>query len=129
VSAALPVGLGAAGAALADAIAGVVLVRHLLAHPARYPGGALGYRSTGPRHADPVWSALLATFVYRLCTFWLPIVPALALLPSVHRLQHTLPQAPHRHPDADEGFSFRRSEERVPMSTSKHIRRLRRRHG
>jgi hypothetical protein len=31
--------------------------------------------------------------VYRLFNFWLPIVPALALLPSITRLRHAQEQA------------------------------------
>jgi len=33
-------------------------------------------------------SALAGVVVYRLFNFWLPIVPALALLPGVTRLRH-----------------------------------------
>jgi uncharacterized protein (TIRG00374 family) len=148
-------------AGLADAIAGVVLVRHLLAHPVRYHGGALGYpiywagdmlvlyaalRGFGvhPQVVPLVLAyatsfvisalplpaggaggieagmalalssigialapALLAVFVYRLVTFWLPIVPALILLPSVRQLQRELPSVPHTQPDRDETISFR----------------------
>ena len=36
---------------------------------------------------------LLAAFLYRVFSFWLPILPALALLPSVPRLNHDLPDA------------------------------------
>ena len=38
--------------------------------------------------------ALLAVLVYRLFTFWLPIVPALALLPLARRLSDELAAAP-----------------------------------
>ncbi len=153
--------------ALADAIAGVVLVRHLLSHPIRYRGAALGYpiywagdilvlyaalRAFGVRpdliplvlayatsfvisalplpaggaggieagmafalHSlgIPLASALLATFVYRLVTFWLPLLPALLLLPSIRELQAKLPRVPHTHPDRDEAFPFRPGEEAV----------------
>lgn len=51
--------------------------------------------------------ALLAVLVYRAITFWLPTLPALALLPSIRRLQDSLPAVPHTDPDADEGVSFR----------------------
>lgn len=145
----------------ADALAGVVLVRHLFSHPLRYHGGALGYpiywagdmltlyaalRAFGAHvgvvpmvlayatsniitllplpaggaggvdagitfalravgvHLAP---ALLAALVYRVITFWLPTLPAVALLPSIGRLQRTLPSVPHTRPDPDEGVSFR----------------------
>lgn len=154
-------GLGHARAALGDAIAGVLLVRHLWSHPRRYPGGTLGYpiywagdmlalygalRCFGVHPAVvpmvlayatsyvisalplpaggaggidagislalhsigiPLAPALLGAFVYRLFTFWLPILPAAILLPSVRRLQHTLPHIPHTSPDSDEGIPFR----------------------
>jgi hypothetical protein len=45
--------------------------------------------------------------VYRIATFWLPVVPALALLPGIRRLAHTLPHVPRHPPDPDEGVSFR----------------------
>lgn len=150
-------------AALADAIAGVLLVRHLLSHPIRYKGGTLGYPiywagdmltlyaalrcfhvhpyvismilayATGyvisalplpaggaggiaagislALHAGGIAlaSALLGAFVYRLFTFWLPVLPALALLPSVRQLQDELPRIPHTRPDSDELISFRRA--------------------
>jgi uncharacterized membrane protein YbhN (UPF0104 family) len=145
----------------ADALAGVVLVRHLFAHPLRYHGGAIGYpiywagdmltlyagvRAFGvhvnivlmvlayatsniitllPLPAGgaggidagmtfalraigiPLAPALLAVLVYRVITFWLPTLPALALLPSIRRLSRDLPSVPHTRPDADEGVSFR----------------------
>ena len=150
-----------ARSALADAIAGVVLVRHLLAHPLRYHGGALGYplywagdifilyaglRAFGvdpsiaplvlayatsfvisalplpaggaggieagmaaTLHAVgiPLAPALLAVFVYRIVTFWLPAIPALALLPSIRQLQRALSAVPHAPPDPDEKVPFR----------------------
>jgi hypothetical protein len=55
----------------------------------------------------PLAPALLAVLVYRAITFWLPTLPALALLPSIRRLHETLPAVPHTHPDGDEGVSFR----------------------
>jgi uncharacterized protein (TIRG00374 family) len=39
----------------------------------------------------PLAPALLATLVYRVFTLWLPIVPALALLPQLRRLAEELP--------------------------------------
>lgn len=151
--------------ALDDAIAGVLLVRHLLAHPVRYRGGAIGYpiywagdmltlyaavRAFGgpvnlialvlayatsyvisalplplggvggieaamalALHAVriPLAPALLAVFVYRIVTFWLPVIPAMLLLPSLRRLNQTLPSVPHTPPDADEAISFRPRDE------------------
>ncbi|HEY7002677.1 MAG TPA: lysylphosphatidylglycerol synthase transmembrane domain-containing protein [Gaiellaceae bacterium] len=40
----------------------------------------------------PLAPALLAALVYRFFTFWLPLLPALALLPSVKQLNDELPQ-------------------------------------
>lgn len=40
----------------------------------------------------PLAPALLAALVYRFFTFWLPLLPALALLPSVKRLNGELPR-------------------------------------
>ncbi|HVD66053.1 MAG TPA: lysylphosphatidylglycerol synthase domain-containing protein [Gaiellaceae bacterium] len=40
----------------------------------------------------PLAPALLAALVYRFFTFWLPLLPALALLPSVKRLNSELPR-------------------------------------
>ena len=41
----------------------------------------------------PLAPALAGVLVYRLFNFWLPIVPALALLPSITRLRHANEQA------------------------------------
>jgi uncharacterized membrane protein YbhN (UPF0104 family) len=41
----------------------------------------------------PLAPALLAAFVYRIFAFWLPILPAVALLPTVKRLNEELPKA------------------------------------
>ncbi|HET8606562.1 MAG TPA: lysylphosphatidylglycerol synthase transmembrane domain-containing protein [Gaiellaceae bacterium] len=41
----------------------------------------------------PLAPALLAAFLYRIFAFWLPILPALALLPGVGRLNEDLPRA------------------------------------
>lgn len=148
---------------LTDAIAGVVLVRHLLAHPARYSGAAIGYPlywagdmltlygaiSAFGVPPDPVsmvlayatgfvvsslplpaggaggveatialslhstgvaWTAaVLGVFLYRLLTFWLPIVPALALLPSLRRLAERLASAPHTERDRDASVTLRKA--------------------
>lgn len=55
----------------------------------------------------PLASALLAVLVYRLITFWLPIVPALAILPRIRTLHETLTSVPHTKRDPDERISFR----------------------
>jgi uncharacterized membrane protein YbhN (UPF0104 family) len=39
----------------------------------------------------PLAPALLAAFLYRLFAFWLPILPALLLLPTVPQLVEDLP--------------------------------------
>jgi uncharacterized membrane protein YbhN (UPF0104 family) len=41
----------------------------------------------------PLAPALAGVLVYRLFNFWLPIVPALALLPSIRQLRHAFEQA------------------------------------
>jgi uncharacterized protein (TIRG00374 family) len=136
---------------LADAIGGVLVVRHLVSHPRRHPAGILGFavywfghlftlyaalRAFGVQQIEmaalvlafatgyvatalplpgggsggieaalafslhavgvPLAPALLAALVYRFFTFWLPIVPALALIPSVGRLDDELAQLPRR---------------------------------
>ncbi|HZE06760.1 MAG TPA: lysylphosphatidylglycerol synthase transmembrane domain-containing protein, partial [Solirubrobacteraceae bacterium] len=55
----------------------------------------------------PFATAVLAVLVYRLITFWLPVIPALALLPRMRRLHETLPSVPHTQRDSDEEISFR----------------------
>ena len=40
----------------------------------------------------PLAPALLAVLVYRFFTFWLPVLPALALLPTVQQLDRELPR-------------------------------------
>jgi uncharacterized protein (TIRG00374 family) len=55
----------------------------------------------------PYASAILAVLTYRIITFWLPIAPALALLPSIRRLHDALPKIPHSQRDPDEKMSFR----------------------
>jgi uncharacterized membrane protein YbhN (UPF0104 family) len=42
----------------------------------------------------PHAAALLAALVYRFFTFWLPIVPALALFPTVKSLDRELAHIP-----------------------------------
>jgi uncharacterized protein (TIRG00374 family) len=55
----------------------------------------------------PYASAVLAVLTYRIITFWLPIVPAVALLPSIRRLHDALLSVPHTRRDPDEKMSFR----------------------
>jgi uncharacterized membrane protein YbhN (UPF0104 family) len=147
--------------AFVDAIAGVLLVRHLLSHPVRYRGAAIGYpiywagemltlyaavRAFGttvpvvalvlayttsfvisalPLPAGgaggveaavafalngigvALGPALLSVFLFRIVTFWLPVLPALLLLPGLRSLNASLPSVPHTRPDPDEGVSFR----------------------
>jgi uncharacterized membrane protein YbhN (UPF0104 family) len=132
---------------LADAIGGVVVVRHLVTHPRAHPAGVFGFAlywfghlltlyaalraftdtrlvlaalvlafATGyvatalplpgggsggieaalafSLHSVgvPLAPALLSVLVYRFFTFWLPILPALVLLPTVKQLNRELPQ-------------------------------------
>ena len=132
---------------LADAIGGVVVVRHLVLNPRKHPSAVFGFAvywfghlltlyaalraftqstvvlaalvlafATGyvatalplpgggsggieaalafSLHAVgvPLAPALLSALVYRFFTFWLPLLPALALLPSVKRLNNELPR-------------------------------------
>ena len=136
---------------LADAIGGVLVVRHLIAHPRRHAAGVLGFavywfghlftlyaalRAFGVHDLEvsplvlafatgyvatalplpgggsggieaalafslralgvPLAPALLAVLVYRFFTFWLPILPALALIPSVKGLDSELSHLPKR---------------------------------
>jgi uncharacterized membrane protein YbhN (UPF0104 family) len=132
---------------LADAIGGVVVVRHLVTHPRAHPAGVFGFAlywfghlltlyaalraftetrlvlaalvlafatgyvatalplpggGSGGIEAAlafslhgvgvPLAPALLSVLVYRFFTFWLPILPALALLPTVKQLNRELPR-------------------------------------
>lgn len=131
---------------LADAIGGVVVVRHLVLNPRRHPAGIFGFAVYWFGHLLTLWAALhaftthrvvlaalvlafatgyvatalplpaggsggieaalafslhavgvplapalLAVLVYRFFTFWLPLLPALALLPTVKELNEELP--------------------------------------
>jgi len=56
----------------------------------------------------PLAPALLAALVYRFFTFWLPLLPALLLLPSIKQLSDDLPRfaregAPANEPAAQSG--------------------------
>jgi uncharacterized membrane protein YbhN (UPF0104 family) len=46
----------------------------------------------------PLESALLAAVLYRVITFWLPLFPAMALLPTIRRLNEDLPRTPREDP-------------------------------
>jgi uncharacterized membrane protein YbhN (UPF0104 family) len=47
----------------------------------------------------PLESALLAAVLYRIVAFWLPLIPTLALLPMIRRLDHELPGTPREEPE------------------------------
>ena len=47
----------------------------------------------------PLESALLAAVTYRVVTFWLPLIPTLALLPTIRQLDHDLPRTPRGEPE------------------------------
>ncbi len=47
----------------------------------------------------PVAQALVAVLVYRLFNFWLPILPALALMPTIRELRHRYQHADVESPD------------------------------
>ena len=46
---------------------------------------------------------LLGVVAYRLFAFWLPLVPALIILPRLRRLNADLPAAPREGEDSDAG--------------------------
>lgn len=141
--------------AFGDTIAGVVLVRQVVAHPRRYAGGVAGYPlywlgdffilwmalysfgvSLGPARLvvaeASAWvltllplpaggsgvteasmtfalravgvslpDALSAALVYRAISFWLPLIPALLLVPQVRGLQRDLEASERAEPDPD----------------------------
>jgi uncharacterized membrane protein YbhN (UPF0104 family) len=135
--------------AFADAIGGVVVVRHLLSHPRTHPAAVFGFAVYWFGHLLTLWAALrafagtnvllaalvlafatgyvatalplpgggsggieaalafslhgvgvplapalLSVLVYRFFTFWLPLLPAIALLPTVKQLNRELPLVP-----------------------------------
>jgi len=47
--------------------------------------------------------ALLAVVVYRLINLWLPMIPALAGLPTLRRLERTRPRRGRRRPSPARG--------------------------
>jgi uncharacterized protein (TIRG00374 family) len=89
---------------------GIVLAALVLAFATGYvatalplPGGGSGGIEAAlafSLHAVgvPLAPALLAALVYRFFTFWLPLLPALALLPSVKQLNNELPRFAARSP-------------------------------
>jgi uncharacterized protein (TIRG00374 family) len=50
----------------------------------------------------PLSQALSAAIVYRVVSFWLPVVPALLLVPQVRSLQRDLEQSERAEPDPEE---------------------------
>jgi uncharacterized membrane protein YbhN (UPF0104 family) len=63
------------------------------------PAGAAGFAEASTAfslHAVgvPLGTAVLAVLLYRVFTFWLPIAPALAVLPHVRALADRLPETP-----------------------------------
>ena len=78
---------------LADVTAIVVTARP---HPARGSGGVeAGLTFSLNAVGIPLAPALLATLVYRVFTLWLPVGPALLLLPQVRALDRELPRVSH----------------------------------
>jgi uncharacterized protein (TIRG00374 family) len=70
------------------------------------PGGGAGFSEAAMAYTlhavgVPLSQAIFAALVYRAVNFWLPLVPALALLPRVGRLQESLRRAEHTEPDED----------------------------
>jgi uncharacterized membrane protein YbhN (UPF0104 family) len=83
--------LGLAALVLAYATGYVVAALPLPAGGAGGVDAAMTYALTAVGVALP--EALLATFVYRLFNFWLPLVPALLTLPTMRSLARELPAA------------------------------------
>lgn len=70
------------------------------------PGGGAGFAEAAiayTLHAVgvPLSEGIFAGLVYRAVNFWLPLVPALALLPRVPRLQESLRETKHTCRDED----------------------------
>lgn len=70
------------------------------------PGGGAGFAEAAiayTLHAVgvPLPQAILAALVYRAVNFWLPILPALALLPHLERLRGSLEEAERTERDED----------------------------
>ena len=99
---------------------GIVLAALVLAFATGYvatalplPGGGSGGIEAAlafSLHAVgvPLAPALLAALVYRFFTFWLPLLPALLLLPSIKQLSDDLPRfarhgSPANEPAAQSG--------------------------
>ncbi|HZT16158.1 MAG TPA: lysylphosphatidylglycerol synthase domain-containing protein [Gaiellaceae bacterium] len=63
------------------------------------PAGAAGFAEASTAYSlhavgVPLGTAILTVVLYRVFTFWLPIAPALALLPRVRALADRLPETP-----------------------------------
>lgn len=63
------------------------------------PAGAAGFSEASTAYSlhaagVPLGTALLAVLLYRVFTFWLPIAPALGVLPHVRALADRLPETP-----------------------------------
>jgi uncharacterized protein (TIRG00374 family) len=70
------------------------------------PGGGSGFSEATiayTLHAVgvPLSTAIFAALVYRAVNFWLPILPALALLPNMSSLRDALSRSDHTEPDED----------------------------
>jgi uncharacterized membrane protein YbhN (UPF0104 family) len=70
------------------------------------PGGGSGFSEATIAYTlnavgAPLSPAIFAALVYRAVNFWLPILPALALLPTVSRLREALSRSDHGEPDED----------------------------
>jgi uncharacterized protein (TIRG00374 family) len=70
------------------------------------PGGGAGFSEAAMAYTlhavgVPLSQAIFAALVYRAVNFWLPLLPAVALLPRVGRLQESLQRTEHTEPDDD----------------------------
>ncbi len=70
------------------------------------PGGGAGFSEAAMAYTlhavgVPLSQAIFAALVYRTVNFWLPLVPAVALLPRVPRLQESLRRTEHASRDED----------------------------
>ena len=79
-------------AALVLAFATGYVARHCRFRAEARAGSRRRWPSASTRWACPSAPALLPALVYRFFTFWLPLLPALALLPSVKQLNSDLPR-------------------------------------
>lgn len=70
------------------------------------PGGGAGFSEAAMAYTlhavgVPLSQAIFAALVYRAVNFWLPLVPAVALLPRVSKLQERLHETRHASRDDD----------------------------